>query len=162
MAVLSPLLNIVLLKKKDTELLLIKTLKALTTGVGQTGKYMNMGVDEAIAEHTNKARSFFPSFDSYPPDVQAELVQGVYRGDVGGSPKFRKLLNEGRFTEAASEFLNNAEYKDPKTSAGIKRRMKALSNSILSLNIPSYEPQSLENTLLSSQPSLFDRLRSLF
>lgn len=135
-----------------------------TSGVGQTGKYQNMTIDDAIAAHTKQARKLIPSFDSFPVNVQAELVQGVYRGDIGGSPLFRKLLNEGKYSEAATEFLNNDEYKNSKTSSGIKKRMEAVAKAVRSLESQSKPDLYTEptQTIQAKQPPVTKERLDLF
>ena len=48
----------------------------------------------------------------------------------GIGPKTVKLINEGKFREAAAEFLNNDEYRNAveKNRRGIRRRMKDVYN----------------------------------
>lgn len=65
-------------------------------------------------EHVSRAKKFVPNLESHPPDVQAVLVSGTYRGHVGDSPKFRKLFNVGDYHGAAREFLDRGEYTNPK------------------------------------------------
>ena len=58
------------------------------------------------------------------------LVTETYRGSVQKSPKTIKLINQGKFREAAKEYLDNKEYKTTK-SKGIKDRMKAVAEALL-------------------------------
>ena len=121
-----------------------KDTKGITTyGVGQTGKYMGMSFDETFQEHLNQARKLVPSFDTLPEAVQAELVQSAYRGDLGGSPNALKKLNAGDYEGFAKEFLNNEEYKDEKTSSGIKKRMEKVASTVASL---AKKPPPISNT----------------
>ena len=106
----------------------------ITSGVGQVGKYKGMSFEETVAAHTNEAKRLIPNLDQFPEEVQAELIQATYRGDIGGSPKALKKLNEGDFTGFAEEFLNNAEYRSDETSQGIKNRMEKVASSVASLN----------------------------
>jgi len=101
----------------------------VTSGVGQTGKYKNMSFEETFQDHLKRARGRIKNFDQLPEQVQAELLQAEYRGDLGGSPKFVKLFNEGNYEEAAAEFLNNKEYRTTKYS-GIKNRMERVANTV--------------------------------
>jgi len=102
-----------------------------TSGVGQTGKYMNMSAKDSIAKHEDKTRKLIPSYKKLPEYLQAELLQATYRGDLGDSPNFRKLFNEGKYEEAATEFLDHKEYKDANTKQQIKERIKAVSDAVL-------------------------------
>lgn len=69
------------------------------------------------------------NFDSLSDDLKVEIAQSWFRGGISGSPKTIKLINEGKFTEAAAEFLDNDEYRTTKLR-GVKTRMEALSNAL--------------------------------
>tara|TARA_R100000541_G_scaffold13263_4_gene22150 strand:+ start:2155 stop:6885 length:4731 start_codon:yes stop_codon:yes gene_type:complete len=106
--------------------------KGITTqGVGQTGEWIEKGFEAAFQHHVERAKGRVPSFDSLPETLQAELVQGEYRGDLGGSPNFLRLLNEGEYDLAADEFLDNKDYRDSiKSGSGVHKRMKRLSDAV--------------------------------
>ena len=88
----------------------------LTRGVGQTEEYAKgdnslSGFDGALKKHVDRAkkRPGMENFNSYSPKLKAELIQAEYRGDLGFSPNFRKLL-KGAVTQeqldaAADEFF---------------------------------------------------------
>ena len=120
----------------------------LTRGVGQTRDYAKgntslSGFDRAFQEHVESAknRKNMSGFGNYSPELQAELIQAEYRGDLGFSPTFRKLL-EGATTQeqrniAADEFLNNDDYRKSVAankanpgSHGIQARMDAVANQV--------------------------------
>lgn len=66
-------------------------------------------------------------FDLSPP-VRHEILSSYYRGGLSGSPKAKKLIREGKLTEAATEFLDNDEYRAAKKSgSGVATRMESLS-----------------------------------
>ncbi len=68
-------------------------------------------------------------FDTFSPQLQAQIVSGAYRGDITGSPKTLSLLRGGKFKEASKEFLNNKEYRDAvATKSGVAGRMKEVSS----------------------------------
>lgn len=76
-----------------------------------------------------------PEFSAYSPGLQTELVQAWYRGDFPRvSPKTLALIKEGRFSEAAEEFLNNEEYRnaDQLGIPGIRPRMEAVAEALRS------------------------------
>ena len=85
-----------------------------------------------IQERLPAIRRAFPEYDNFSPELQVELAQGWFRGDVSGSPKTRELINEGRFEEAAVEFLNNDEYRRAEElgKPGIIPRMEAIAAAI--------------------------------
>jgi endonuclease YncB( thermonuclease family)/GH24 family phage-related lysozyme (muramidase) len=106
--------------------------KGITTqGVGQTGEWIEKGFEAAFQHHVERAKGRVPTFDSLPENLQAELVQSEYRGDLGGSPNFLRLLNAGEYDLAADEFLNNKDYRDSMESgSGVHKRMKRLSDAV--------------------------------
>jgi GH24 family phage-related lysozyme (muramidase) len=118
----------------------------VTYGVGQTGKYMDMSFDDTYKAHVDEARRLIPNLDTLPEKVQAEIIQATYRGDVGGSPTFRKLLNEGEYDKAAQEFLNNDEYRNTENT-GIRQRMEKVASALTELSKkPSSEAPYPEST----------------
>ncbi|AUR82617.1 lysozyme domain protein [Vibrio phage 1.026.O._10N.222.49.C7] len=106
-----------------------------TTGVGQTGEYSGMSAKEAIADKTQQTRNLIPAFDSLDVDTQAQLVSAMYRGDLGQSPKSRALFNQGKYAEAADEFLNNDEYRTTQHPA-IQQRMERVANAMRNAGAP--------------------------
>lgn len=112
-----------------------KDSKGITTqGVGQTGKYIGMPFSDVLKVHEVATRTLIPSYDELPETLRAELVQAMYRGDLGNSPMARELFNAGLYKEAAKEFLNNDEYNNKSTPKSIKARMQSVSNAILDYN----------------------------
>ena len=114
----------------------------LTFGVGQTEEFIEKGFPASLEEHVNRTRALINNFDKLPEAVQIELVQGTYRGDIPGSPTFRKLFNSGKYEEAAKEFLNHGEYKkylkkrqggDKKAGGNIPERLEAIQRAVQSL-----------------------------
>lgn len=102
----------------------------VTSGVGQTGEFIKKGFKESFKTHEKRAKSKIKGFDNLPDTMKAEFIQADYRGDLGQSPTAVKLFNQGKFKEAAKEFLNNAEYKgytDAGTGGNIPARMEAVS-----------------------------------
>ena len=94
-----------------------------TIGIGhliKPGEDFSDGIDDAeiqklfdkdIQERLAVTKDLFDDFDSYPPYVQVTLLDGVYRGDLSGSPKTIKLINTGEWTKASEEYLDNREYR---------------------------------------------------
>jgi GH24 family phage-related lysozyme (muramidase) len=79
--------------------------------------------DADYEEHLQRTVKMIPNLHEHPPEVQAALVSGVYRGHVTDSPTFRKQFNAGNYEQASKEFLNRAEYKDSKTPKGVINRL---------------------------------------
>jgi GH24 family phage-related lysozyme (muramidase) len=85
-------------------------------------------VDELFAEDISKTiaatKRKILAFNSYPLYVRAAIVDGFFRGDLSGSPKTIKLINDGKWAEVSKEYLNNKEYKLAKQSkSGVWKRM---------------------------------------
>jgi len=134
----------------------------LTAGVGQTGKYMDMSFDDTFKDHEDTARALIKNYDNLPPAVQGELVQAAYRGDLQGSPTFVRLFNEGKYSEAAQEFLDNNDYrasvtKNKKGEAhGVQGRMERVSNAVAQLGM-----MMEEQPTGTSEPTFMDEVRNI-
>jgi len=77
-----------------------------------------------LEEHIDRARQSVPGFDKLPQYVKNAIVDGFFRGDLSGSPKTLKLINQGKWEAAAAEYLNNVEYKQAKKKkTGVATRM---------------------------------------
>lgn len=120
-----------------------KDTKGITTyGVGQTGKWINKSFGEAFKAHEKEAKKLIPSYDSLPEEAKAAVMSAAYRGDLQQSPKFRKLFNEGKFAEAAQEFLNNEDYKQSvKEGTGVAGRMERIAEAVFNLSLPQEQPE---------------------
>lgn len=80
-----------------------------------------------IQRHINRARRLLPEFDSYPDYVKIAIVDGVFRGDLSGSPNTLRLIRQGKWLEASKEYLNNNEYRKSKQQGvrhGVWQRME--------------------------------------
>ena len=107
-----------------------------TSGTGQTGKYKDMTFKETVADFVKKAKSTFTNYDKLPKDVQTELVQLYYRGDVKKRFDWVKLVNQGELKKASVELLDHEEYRERKAveDDGVTKRLeeasKILANSV--------------------------------
>ncbi len=113
-----------------------------TIGVGHHGadvkKGMKITEEEAeqllekdIQSKLELIERKLPNFSEYSENLQKFVVDGFFRGDLSGSPKTLKLLNEGNFEEAAQEFLRNEEYNEAVVSgSGVASRMENISEAI--------------------------------
>jgi len=115
--------------------------KGVTTfGVGQTGRWIEEGFEPAFQHHVDRARARIPKFDKFPEELQAELIQAEYRGDLGHSPTFVRLMNEGNYQEASQEFLDNNDYrKSQEEMTGVHGRMKRVSDAVASFGAPAVD-----------------------
>ena len=86
---------------------------------------VNLLADYDIAKHIERARAIFPKFSTYPPNIQMALLNGVYRGEFSPQHKTVKLINSGDFGQAANEYINRQDYRNPTGHGGrgVKRRM---------------------------------------
>jgi len=97
--------------------------------------YYNKTIDEATAKSlaekaiTEKMKLIKglvgqDKFNEFSPELQAHLVSGAYRGDITGSPKAIKYLQNQEFEKAAKEYLDNEEYRKSKAKGtGVYKRM---------------------------------------
>ena len=102
----------------------------ITSGVGQVGVYEDMTFDQTFKAHKNILEAAMPNLDQLPEWLQGELMQAVYRGDVQQSPTAMRLAREGKWEEAAVEFLDHDEYLHPDTPASIKARMRKVATAM--------------------------------
>lgn len=116
-----------------------------TIGVGHYGADVKEGqviteeealnlLEDDISKRLPAIRKAIPKFDDMPIEVKKHIVGSWFRGSLSGSPKTLRLINEGKFEEAAKEFLNNNEYRTT-TLRGVKRRMEATAQAIASLSL---------------------------
>lgn len=103
----------------------------LTQGVGQTGEWIDKGFEAAFQHHVDRTQRRIPNLMDLPETLQAELIQAEYRGDLGQSPTFLKLFNQGNYHTAAQEFLDHDEYRKSKEKGGgVHKRMKRVSDAV--------------------------------
>tara|TARA_R110002153_G_scaffold272864_1_gene442286 strand:- start:1366 stop:1917 length:552 start_codon:yes stop_codon:yes gene_type:complete len=104
-----------------------------TSGVGQTGKYMDMTFKQTYDIHFQDAQRMIPDLDKMSKERQKAIMSLAYRGDLAKSPTFRDLVNEGKFEEASVELLNHEEYEGYKKNDpgnGIIHRLEEASKFI--------------------------------
>ena len=107
------------------------TKKIVTSGVGQTGKWMKKTFKESFKHHEDITRGLTKDYDTLPDYLKSELVQSVYRGDWTKSKDTRGLFNQGNIRMSAEEFLDHEEYLDPRTPQQIKNRIRSVSDALL-------------------------------
>tara|TARA_R100001377_G_scaffold31651_1_gene17280 strand:+ start:3628 stop:4578 length:951 start_codon:yes stop_codon:yes gene_type:complete len=119
----------------------------------QADRYLREDVKKRMPE----LRKAYPDFNSYPAEVQQHMASSYYRGTLtpNHSPKTRKLINAGKFKEAAAELLDNNEYRNAKKNnrAGIRERMEDTATALLSM-----EParQAARGGRLASNPNPYE------
>ena len=89
---------------------------------------------EDLGTRMKEIKRAYPNFESYPTELQLQITQSYYRGTLTPkhSPKTRELINQGKFKEAATEFLDNEEYRTAKKKgrAGIRDRMEDVAQAL--------------------------------
>lgn len=140
-----------------------------TYGVGQTGDYMHKGFKESFAAHEDKVREEIDDYDNLPSYMKAALNSAAYRGDLvsksGNSLEWTKLFNQGKYQEAAAEFMDHEEYKkllktDPNN--GIVRRLEKIAESIAEYDYDVNPPKKEKEEVVSidAEESLLDQFGS--
>lgn len=99
--------------------------KILSGQLGLTKEQVEKLAKYDSKKHLERAKKIFNNFDNYPVYLQYALLDSVYRGDTG--PKTTVLINQGKWEEAAKEYLNRYDYKnaDQLGIPGIKSRMES-------------------------------------
>lgn len=115
--------------------------KFFTLGYGRNNENIKEGetitlekakknLEEDINIRLVEIQNRIPNFSNFSEELQLALFGEYYRGSVGQSTETIKLINAGKYNEAAIEFLNNKEYKDAKkrNRRGIRKNMEKVSS----------------------------------
>jgi lysozyme len=91
---------------------LIKSKSELKKYKGKTlsDKEINDLLDADINSKIQIAQRLFPKFKEYNNDFKITILNGIFRGDLSGSPKTIELINKGLYKQAAKEYLDNEDY----------------------------------------------------
>lgn len=68
-------------------------------------------LDSDIKSKIKIAQELFPNFNQYNDELKMTLLNGIFRGDISGSPNTINLINKGLFKQAAKEYLDHGDYK---------------------------------------------------
>ena len=122
----------------------VKTEKYLTIGFGHYGSDVKPGMNwslkkanEVLEDDVNirlvEIQRELKGFSKYSEELQINVVQGWFRGDLSKSKATKDLLNAGDFAGAAVEFLDHKEYRNAVANkkSGIQPRMEAISDAML-------------------------------
>lgn len=110
----------------------------ITTNDIASGRFKN-GITQQEAEQilkddlfiaSRKALIMIPDYKSLPDNVRQALINATYRGELKSTHKTVKLMNAGRWSAAAAEYLNNAEYN---SRPGVRSRMDWNQKQLLSM-----------------------------
>lgn len=79
-----------------------------------------------LKSHESIAKRLVKSYDTLPIETQQALVNACFRGELGidKTPDTLRLMNAGKWSAAADEYLNYDEYKTAKPDSNIRRRME--------------------------------------
>jgi GH24 family phage-related lysozyme (muramidase) len=108
---------------------LIKSKSELKKYKGKTlsDKEINDLLDVDINSKVQIAQRLFPKFKEYSDDFKITILNGIFRGDLSGSPKTIELINKGLYKQAAKEYLDNDDYiaasKPKAQDKGVAMRM---------------------------------------
>ena len=91
-----------------------------------TDEQMNVLVTRDAKWKLEKTKEKFPKFNTYSERFKNTLIDSMYRGGLAGSPKTRRLINQGKFAEASREFLDNNEYRQSKHGFGAKKDLPGI------------------------------------
>ena len=106
---------------------------AVVAKMGQTGRFLNMGPEAVVQDFESKLRNVMPRYDALPEYLQASILQARYRGTLTNKSKTIKLINAGKYAEAAKEFLDHDEYRSrfaKNRNDGVVKRMESTSESL--------------------------------
>jgi len=126
-------------------------------------KLLNKDVKKRIPE----IKRAIPIFETLPLSIQAPLMSEWFRGSLVQSPEARRLLNEGLYDQAATEYLNNEEYKNAakRKRSGIRKRMEEASEAIRNIKnvteTPEEEPILTNNSPEEGRELLKERPRGM-
>ena len=130
--------------------------KGVTIGYGhydETGEYKvgdKINPEQArellnkdIAVRMPEIKKAIPNFDKFDLDTKQNIVSAWFRGSLKANHNTTKLINEGKFKEAAQEFLNHEGYKknwlpqkerrlkeNQDVSTSVATRMEAVANAL--------------------------------
>ena len=121
----------------------VKDEKFLTYGYGHYGKDVKPNqkinkeealdlLEKDIGDRLPAIQSAIPNFGDLSEGLRVEIAQSWFRGGMSGSPATIKLINQGKFKAAATEFLDNKEYLTAKQRgrSGVIPRMDAVANAL--------------------------------
>lgn len=115
----------------------------LTIGYGHYGSDVKQGqrltqqeAEALLVQDINQrlpaVRDNIPAFDNLSSNLKVQIAQSWFRGGISGSPNTIRLINQGKFSEAADEFLDNDEYRNAEQRGrkGVIARMDGLANAL--------------------------------
>ena len=99
-----------------------------------TEEKVNELFQKDLPTYITNTKKLINNYESLSPNLRSELIQLNYRGDLKQGKKTRKLINAGKFKEAAKELLKHEEYNDLKSKGivnSITKRLEAARDALL-------------------------------
>ena len=131
--------------------------KPITKDTKITEEEADQMLREDLDTRMKEIKRAYPDFESYPAELQLQITQSYYRGTLTPkhSPKTRRLINQGKFKEAAKEFLNNEEYRTAKKKgrAGIRDRMEDVAQALKNMEEPVQVAKAASGGRLAKNPN---------
>ncbi len=92
---------------------------------GLTDSEANILLQNDLKTAEAKAKRLVQTYDTVPVATQQALINACYRGELGTekTPTTLKLMNSGKWLDAAKEYLNHAEYQAASADSTVRRRM---------------------------------------
>lgn len=78
-----------------------------------------------------KAARLVPDYKKLPVNVRQGLINAAYRGEIKSKHNTIKLMNAGKWSAAAKEYLNHAEYRN---NPSVRNRMDWNQKQFLSMS----------------------------
>ena len=113
----------------------------VTEGVGGVGEFRPKRGENfaqaflrAFDAKETKARELFDNYDTFSPELQTQIMSGVYRGDFTAGNNTVTAINKGDFRTASEQFLKDSTGQNPsqdykeakKTGSGVQYRLEAI------------------------------------
>lgn len=83
-----------------------------------------------IERKRQETSGFIPKLNTFPEELQNAIIVATFRGDLKKQHNTTKLINQGKFIEAADEFLNHKEYQNAPTNSELRKRLEGISNEL--------------------------------
>ena len=91
-----------------------------------TNEQVRVLFNHDLQEKLALAGRLISEFENLPAYVQVAIVDGVFRGDLSGSPETLRLINAEEWDLVAGEYINNDEYRNSQRQGarhGVWQRM---------------------------------------
>lgn len=97
---------------------------------GITDEQATQVLKNDIERKRQETSGFIPKLNAFSEELRNALLVATFRGDLKKEHKTTKLINQGKFIEAADEFLNHKEYQKAPTNSELRKRLEGISNEL--------------------------------